>query len=84
MKIPKLTSVSYNVYLINHNACITLFRKTRSCFEAERLPGFLGSVAGSCNPFAMKGGNGGPLVRRAVTRVTLGRRVKVPFGTIPF
>ena len=30
-----------------------------------RLCVSLGSVAGSCNPFAMKGGNGGPLVRRA-------------------
>ena len=32
-----------------------------------RLRVSLGSVAGSCNPFAMKGGNGGPLVRRAET-----------------
>ena len=48
-----------------------------------RLRVSLGSVAGSCNPFAMKGGNGGPLVRRAVTRVTLGRRVKVPLWDYP-
>ena len=47
--------------------CVLLYLGKLAPALKLRLPGCLGSVAGSCNPFAMKGGNGGPLVRRAVT-----------------